>query len=138
VCEIESCAADVLDRCDDNADLDCERLGWTCDPAGPRCSDGTAVLCTGADHCDGTALIECVFGYEMRLDCDRMIAGTACQTAGGVGFCGTGTACSVSDPGGETCAGTALTFCARGQVVTRDCTAYGAMFTGCTTGLCRP
>lgn len=137
-CEIESCSGDVLDRCDDNPDLDCGRLGWSCDPGGPRCSDGTAFLCASEDHCDGAELVECVFGYEMRLDCDRLVAGTTCRTVGGVGFCGTGTACGVSAPGAETCSGTGLLFCARGELVTRDCTAYGAMFTACTSGLCRP
>lgn len=138
-CSSESCVDGVLDRCDHNRDVDCNRLGWTCDPAGPRCSDGTAVLCTpsSTDHCDGGDLIECVDGYEMRLDCNRLVAGTTCQTAFGVAFCGTAGEChdqtQYCSPDTVT-----LTMCALGKVVSRDCTSYGFMFSGCANDVCFP
>lgn len=131
-CTSETCVGDVLDRCDRDADVDCGRLGWTCDPAGPRCTDGTAIPCTiNAPQCDGPDLIECVSGYEVRLDCNQLVAGTTCQTYDMRGFCGTAGSCNDQT---HYCLNDTINFCAFGEMVTRDCTSYGSMFSGCGNG----
>jgi hypothetical protein len=134
-CTETMCDSGVLDRCQ-QSDLRCEQLGWTCDPSGPRCSDGTATACitnTTPPRCDSTALIECADDFEVRLECDRLIQGATCRTVGNSVFCGLGEEC-----GGNSvfCGGTSLILCAFGVMRSIDCTALG--FSGCVDTTCVP
>ena len=114
---------------------DCARHGWTCSDLAPglaRCTDGTAIVCDQENYprCEGSVLVECLSGFEIRQDCAAMADGVSCHVYPGDadGYCGLGSSCDpILDDG--TCDGDVLTFCAAGESRSVDCGDLG--FVGC-------
>lgn len=144
-CEVSApamCLDGVPTGCSDGRvreGFDCAEFGLTCSDSicigeGMCDSDRTAsyglsysgIVCT-----DEEELSACVHGGRHAIRCADIAPGFACQTQGGVAFCGLAGEC---DPFAQdaVCDGTSLVFCNAGRTETVDCTGLG--FTGCSEG----
>lgn len=69
-------------------DLDCRRLGLTCDPIQLACGTGRASTCADgeAPTCDGSRVVYCLGGEMREIDC-ASIGFSTCTLVDGVGTC---------------------------------------------------
>jgi hypothetical protein len=139
------------DRCDGGKAIACLALtkdltvvaesSCEADPAGDTvCSieddlkHGRGAFCHGGacagERCDGSTIVRCRGGLEVRSDCAR--EGKGCAVAYGEAFCAYEQTCAV-----DRCAGDVIELCESGRVVVRE--RCGDLVTGsaCTDGMGR-
>jgi hypothetical protein len=87
-----------------------------CFPPGPACSpDG--------EHCDGTTLVRCVAGGELRVDCTTWGQHCGVAASGRTTCIPNATDCTADSP--DRCNGTAMEICVDGRYQAIDCSAIG-------------
>jgi hypothetical protein len=144
-CGISACAPDTPYHCEGSRVMhcidgvldvqDCAAVDANCVDEGgfATCVAKTTECTETAARCEGTNLIRCGGGRELRYACAEMFDGGMCLNEGRDGAsCAFGPSCGDS----ATCAGNVTQLCVLGAQVSIDCIASG--FGGCDLGSCLP
>lgn len=148
MCGLEACATsdltcvgDLLTQCVESAGvrivtMDCAAKGMTCGAvASSATCIGIGAPCTAAlASCEGTVMVSCMGGQEVRTDCAAQLVDGTCVAMDTGARCVLGSEC---DPWQtpDTCEGDTITFCAGGVLQTAQCSDFG--FDPCEDGRCQ-
>jgi hypothetical protein len=127
-CDSDTKLTTAIDCCKYEPGWECRTVPFgpymetDCYPTGPACN-------YYGEWCDGTTLVYCSGGAEVRVDCTQF-AGTCGRVGGGNRTCiPTATECTSASP--DRCSGNALEICVNGVYESTDCTTLG--LTTCQT-----
>ena len=146
-CGSQTCDPDRAGQyCDGDVRVHCSSLGnvldeWDCKyfqdaTCGTTIEHGTGCVGTGEEcdpeestsYCDGSVLVKCVGGKEVRVDCEKPVDTDICiEGTYGASCEYILTECYSDTP--ETCENGVVTFCFFGEVRKFDCRDFG--FSGC-------